>query len=379
MRTDIPNWTAGRHCTRVPSNRPHPFSAAPGFARVNRNPFEREGRYRPAGHRRPGSRHGCVRRGLRRPLWRSPGPGRIRRPGLGLERVNNCPTKRSSRIASRSMRSSAPSSVSGRWRARPMDAWRRASGERSSWETSCSKRRWEPIRSCNCPAIRSKVTPEIGDLVAPSAHARRDPGVEPSTPARTPLAGLGPNACVPAHSALRGNPRRQTHRGERARRRADRPHPDRHPGRGARGHRPGGTGRRGRSPGRRTMDGCGRDHPGTPFQRRQRAGQDGPPEGERFHVVESDGRIALTGTSGWVKALHEGAWDGSWSGALNLISALALIALVGTGLLSWWRGLRRSPRLGRADQDPARLVRGRTPTARPATGSAARLVGRVRT
>jgi sulfite reductase (NADPH) flavoprotein alpha-component len=102
------------------------------------------------------------------------------------------------------------------------------------------------------------------------------------------------------------------------------------------------------------------------------------PEGERFHVVESGGRVALTGTSGWVKALHEGAWAGPWSGALNLISAVALIALVGTGLLSWWRGLRRAPRPVRADQDTARLLRGRTPTARSAAGSAAHLVGRVR-
>lgn len=102
------------------------------------------------------------------------------------------------------------------------------------------------------------------------------------------------------------------------------------------------------------------------------------PEGERFHVVESDGRVVLTGEAGWVKALHEGTWAGPWSGALNLVSAVALIALVGTGLVSWWRGLRRSSRPGRADQDLARLVRGAAPAARPETGSAARVVGRVR-
>ena len=48
--------------------------------------------------------------------------------------------------SSRSMRSSEASSFSGCWRAKPMAACKRASGERSSCETSCNKRRWEPSK-----------------------------------------------------------------------------------------------------------------------------------------------------------------------------------------------------------------------------------------
>jgi uncharacterized iron-regulated membrane protein len=103
------------------------------------------------------------------------------------------------------------------------------------------------------------------------------------------------------------------------------------------------------------------------------------PEGERFHVVESDGRVALTGEAGWVKALHEGTWAGPWSGALNLISAVALIALLGTGLLSPG-GMACVDRLGRVVLTKIRpdWSGGGRRLARPAAGSAAHLVGRVR-
>ena len=37
--------------------------------------------------------------------------------------------------------------------------WWHQQGERSSWETSWSRRRWAPIRLCNCWAMRSKSPP----------------------------------------------------------------------------------------------------------------------------------------------------------------------------------------------------------------------------
>ncbi len=73
--------------------------------------------------------------------------------------------------------------------------------------------------------------------------------------------------------------------------------------------------------------------------------------GERRYLVQPDGQVApLTGGPGWVAALHEGTWAGAWSGLLNLIGALGLTGLVGTGVYGWWdrRRARARPRRGMA-------------------------------
>jgi sulfite reductase (NADPH) flavoprotein alpha-component len=38
-----------------------------------------------------------------------------------------------------------------------------------------------------------------------------------------------------------------------------------------------------------------------------------------------------------VQELHAGTWAGAWSGALNLLSALVLMGITGTGLYGWLR------------------------------------------
>jgi hypothetical protein len=63
------------------------------------------------------------------------------------------------RTLSRSMRSSEAWILSGCWCARPIAACRRASGERSSCETSCSRRRWPSIRVRSWALMRSKSWP----------------------------------------------------------------------------------------------------------------------------------------------------------------------------------------------------------------------------
>lgn len=40
-------------------------------------------------------------------------------------------------------------------------------------------------------------------------------------------------------------------------------------------------------------------------------------------------------------ALHEGTWAGPWSAALNIVAAIASLAMLGSGLLSWRRARRR--------------------------------------
>lgn len=67
--------------------------------------------------------------------------------------------------------------------------------------------------------------------------------------------------------------------------------------------------------------------------------------GERFHLVQSDGQVVLSGGSGWVQELHAGTWAGAWSGAFNLLSALVLMGVTGTGLYGW---LRRQPLVRRS-------------------------------
>lgn len=53
-----------------------------------------------------------------------------------------------------------------------------------------------------------------------------------------------------------------------------------------------------------------------------------------LHVFESP--VSKLG-----RALHEGTWAGRWSGVVNLVSALLLMLMLGLGLQSWSRGMRR--------------------------------------
>lgn len=53
-------------------------------------------------------------------------------------------------------------------------------------------------------------------------------------------------------------------------------------------------------------------------------------------VTDLHSRVADVG-----HALHEGTWAGPWSAALNVVAALASLAMLGSGLLSWWRARRR--------------------------------------
>ncbi|WP_295453348.1 PepSY-associated TM helix domain-containing protein [uncultured Thiodictyon sp.] len=69
--------------------------------------------------------------------------------------------------------------------------------------------------------------------------------------------------------------------------------------------------------------------------------------GERLHVVQANGQVALTGEPGWVDEVHEGTWAGAWSGVLNLVSALALMGVTVTGLYSWLRRRSQARRSGR--------------------------------
>gem|GEM_PF-6668880 len=75
------------------------------------------------------------------------------------ESVSSSPTSLSMRMLSRSMRSSEEPIRSGCWCASPTAACSRASGERSSCETSCSRRRWPSIRAARRALMRSKSRP----------------------------------------------------------------------------------------------------------------------------------------------------------------------------------------------------------------------------
>ena len=53
----------------------------------------------------------------------------------------------------------------------------------------------------------------------------------------------------------------------------------------------------------------------------------------------------------WPRLIHEGTWRGMWSGAVNIVTSLALLALLFTG--AWiWIGRRLRPRRKRADMSP---------------------------
>lgn len=67
--------------------------------------------------------------------------------------------------------------------------------------------------------------------------------------------------------------------------------------------------------------------------------------GPRAYLVSPRGSVAaLAEGPGLVKALHEGTWAGAASGFVNLLSALVLTGLLGTGVFAWWRRRRQSAR-----------------------------------
>lgn len=55
----------------------------------------------------------------------------------------------------------------------------------------------------------------------------------------------------------------------------------------------------------------------------------------RVFTVTPQGLVA--NAQSWPRALHEGVWAGVWSGLINVVTSLALIALMVTGLWIWTR------------------------------------------
>ncbi len=65
---------------------------------------------------------------------------------------------------------------------------------------------------------------------------------------------------------------------------------------------------------------------------------------EGSYAVTDAKAVPLTGGKGLVQQIHEGTWAGAWSGALNVVISLILLALTVTGVLSWFRRFRRERR-----------------------------------
>lgn len=66
----------------------------------------------------------------------------------------------------------------------------------------------------------------------------------------------------------------------------------------------------------------------------------------RAYTVTKDGMTRLQ--RNWPRLIHEGNWGGVWSGALNALTALAMLLLLGTGLVIWQRrAFRKKPSGGR--------------------------------
>lgn len=65
------------------------------------------------------------------------------------------------------------------------------------------------------------------------------------------------------------------------------------------------------------------------------------------HTVFAVGRDGLVPTArSWPRLIHEGNWAGGWSALVNVVTSVALIALLGTGLWLWARRrLRRRSRV----------------------------------
>ncbi len=58
-------------------------------------------------------------------------------------------------------------------------------------------------------------------------------------------------------------------------------------------------------------------------------------------VVTDTRAVRLTSGPSWVKQIHEGLWGGVWSGLLNFVASMALLALTVTGVWSWYARRRR--------------------------------------
>ena len=94
-------------------------------------------------------------------------------------------------------------------------------------------------------------------------------------------------------------------------------------------------------------------------------GAQGLPGGKAIVMVQGarGGRWLLDGTTATSlhsrvaelgSALHEGTWAGAWSGALNILAAIASLVMLGSGLLSWAR--HRRGRRGAREPDLARAA-----------------------
>jgi sulfite reductase (NADPH) flavoprotein alpha-component len=75
----------------------------------------------------------------------------------------------------------------------------------------------------------------------------------------------------------------------------------------------------------------------------------------RILVVTSQGSAAVAGGRNWMKDLHDGVWAAPWSGWVSLLSAGALLGLLGTGCFTWGRR-RLAARRGSADADADVLI-----------------------
>ncbi len=78
----------------------------------------------------------------------------------------------------------------------------------------------------------------------------------------------------------------------------------------------------------------------------------GPNLGARLYDGGSAAVFAVTKTGlvatpkSWPRLLHEGTWAGKWSGLLNVVTSLAFILLLVTGMTIWMRRkLRRATRV----------------------------------
>lgn len=67
-------------------------------------------------------------------------------------------------------------------------------------------------------------------------------------------------------------------------------------------------------------------------------------DGGRATVVTVTKGGLVAGGANWPRILHEGVWARAWSGMINVVTSIALIGLMTTGLLIWARRrLRRRP------------------------------------
>jgi sulfite reductase (NADPH) flavoprotein alpha-component len=75
----------------------------------------------------------------------------------------------------------------------------------------------------------------------------------------------------------------------------------------------------------------------------------------RILIVTSHGSTIADGGRNWMKDLHDGIWASPWSGWVNLLSASALLGLLGTGSFAWGRR-RLAERRGSADAGAEMLI-----------------------